>query len=171
MTEIRAQFTYTPEDYAQGQRFWRKYMAPLWTRSVIYLAFTLGIFLMVVGAVLLWIHTDLPIAIFLVAYGVFILLRHGPLQSLRFKREFLKAKTLHSEKTVRIDEEGLGMSSSDAESKIHWNLFAQHRETPDLFLLSMPPRQFYMLPKRAFSQSDQDAIRLLLEQKIVLGKP
>ncbi|MGH9865726.1 MAG: YcxB family protein [Candidatus Acidiferrales bacterium] len=171
MTEIRAQFTHTPEDYAQGQRFWRKHMAPLWTRCGIYLAIALGIFLMIVGATLLWIHTDFPIAIFSVAYGVFVLLRYGPLQSLRFKREFRKAKTLHSEKTVQLDEEGLEMSSPDVGSKICWNLFGRHRETPDLFLLSIPPRQFYMLPKRAFSQTDQDAIRLLLEQKIGSRKP
>jgi len=170
MTEIRAQFTYSPEDYAEGQRYWRKHMAPFFTRCGIYIAPALGIFLVLMGVILLWIPTDPPIAIFSVVYGAFVLLRYGPLQSFRFRREFRKAKTLHGEKTVELNEDGFSASSVGAASNVSWNLIGGQRETPNLFLLSVPPRLFYMFPKRAFSQTDQDAVRQLLAQKIGSSK-
>ncbi len=171
MTEIRAQFTYSPEDYAEGQRYWQKHMAPFFTRCGIYVASAMGIFVVMTGVVLLWIHADLPIAIFVAAYGVFVLLWYGPLRSFRFRREFRKAKTLHGEKTIALKEDGFSVSSVGADSNVCWNLIGGQRETPNLFLLSVPPRLFYMFPKRAFSQTDQAAIRQLLEQKIGPGKP
>ena len=104
--------------------------------------------------------------IFDFVYGGFVVIYYDPLRAWRFKRDFPKAKTLQGEKTAVLGEESIYISGAFGESKINWTAFGKYAETPNLFVLFIPPRVFYMLPKRALSPADQDAIRQLLAQKI-----
>ena len=68
-----------------------------------------------------------------------------------------------------ITEEGLWTSSSYGEGKVKWETFSRYLETPHLFLLSVPPSLFHMVPKRALASGDLDGVRQLLEKKIPLA--
>jgi len=65
-----------------------------------------------------------------------------------------------------LGEESIYIPGAFGESKINWTAFDKYAETPNLFVVSTPPRVFYMLPKHVFSQADQAAVRQLLAQKI-----
>jgi hypothetical protein len=170
MTEIHAQFTYTSEEYAEAQRVYYQRMAPRGRRFFVRALIIVGILLLAVGVFLVVSHGDVVWTIFCLAYGGFVVMYYGPLGAWRFKRDFLRAKTLQGEKTAVVGEERVYISGAFGESKTNWTAFGRYAETPNLFVLFIPPRLFYMLPKRAFSEADQAAIRQLLEQKIGSGK-
>ncbi|MHB8410431.1 MAG: YcxB family protein [Candidatus Acidiferrales bacterium] len=130
----------------------------------------IGILFLLGGVYGLFSRGDAVWTIFDFVYGGFVVTYYGPLRTWRFKRDFLKAKTLQGEKTAVLGEEKIYISGAFGESKINWTAFGRYAETPNLFVLFVPPRVFYMLPKRAFSQADQATIRQLLAQKIGTNK-
>ncbi|MHB8540817.1 MAG: YcxB family protein [Candidatus Acidiferrales bacterium] len=130
----------------------------------------IGILFLLGGIYRLFYRSHAVWTIFDFVYGGFVVIYYGPLRAWRFRRDFLKAKTLQGEKTAMLDEEKICISGAFGESKINWTAFGKYAETPNLFVLFVPPRVFYMLPKRAFSQADQAAMRELLAQKIGTNK-
>ncbi|MHB8754763.1 MAG: YcxB family protein [Candidatus Acidiferrales bacterium] len=170
MTDIRARFTYTPEEYAEAQRAYSRHMASCARRLFVPVILVIGILFLLGGVYRLFYRSDALWTIFDFVYGGFVVIYYGPLRAWRFKRDFLKAKTLQGEKTVVLNEESICISGAFGESKINWTAFGKYAETPNLFVLFTPPRVFYMLPKHAFSQAGQAAIRQLLAQKIGANK-
>jgi YcxB-like protein len=166
MAAMQIKFTLTPDEYAEAQEYWQRQLSPSrWSQPHYSLIFWIGLILVLCGVLLLitslWLGGTLCLA-----YGIFCLAWRGFLRDIRFRREFRRSKTLQGEITMDITEEGLRTSSAYGEGRIQWVTFARYLETPRLFLLSVPPRMFHMIPKRAFASGDLDAARQLLEKKI-----
>ena len=104
--------------------------------------------------------------IFCIAYGIFLLIWRAFLRNFRFRREFRRSKMLQGEMTMDITQEGFSTSWGYGEGKLQWGAFSRCLETPHLVLLAIPPRLFYMIPKRAFALPDLDAVWQLLVKKI-----
>lgn len=168
---MQGNFTLTAGEYAEGQLAWRRHLARARTRYGIPVLRIAGVLLLLGGAYLVISGGDVFWIVYDLLIGAFLVLYYGPGQTWKFKREFRRARTLHSEKTVDLSDEGVRTTSSLGQGIVKWGAFSRWAETRNLYLLSVPPRIFYILPKRAFSTSDQDAIRRLLEQKIGSGKP
>jgi hypothetical protein len=163
---MQIRFTLTAEEYAEAQQYWQRRLAPRWTRMGSGFVFwVIGIIFILCG-VLLLIASVWFGAILCIAYGLFLVAWRLFLREFRFQREFRRSKTLQGEMTMDITEEGLWTSSSYGEGAAKWDTFSRYLETPHLFLLSVPPRLFYLIPKRAFVPGELDAVRQLLEEKI-----
>jgi len=163
---MQARFTYTPEDYVEAQRAYQRHLASRGKRVFGAAIFIVGILFVVAGVYLVVSRGDMFPTIFCLVYGGFVVLYYGPLKAARFRRDFHKAKTLQGEKTAVVGGEGVYISGAFGESKLHWSAFARYSETPNLFVLFIPPRLFQMLPKRAFSNAGQDVMRQLLAQEV-----
>ena len=172
MVAMQATFTYTPEEYADAQRAWRKNLAPARTRYGIRIIPAVGVILLLCGAYLLisgidvfWSSYDLLIG------AILVFCYCAPFQAWRFRREFRRTKSLQGEKTFEIDHDGVRQSSSYGNGILKWNAFSGYAETPSVWVLSMPPRTFYMIPKHAFASAEQEAVSQLLQQEIVRHNP
>jgi hypothetical protein len=166
---MQIKFTLTAEEYAEAQQYWQRRLAPRWTRmSSGFVFWVIGIIFILFG-VLLLIASVWFGGILCTVYGLFLVAWRGFLRNFRFQREFRRSKTLQGEMTMDISEEGLWTSSGYGEGKVEWDAFSRYLETPHLFLLSVPPRLFYMIPKRAFIAGNLEEPRQLFAQKIPKG--
>lgn len=168
---IQVQFAYTFDDYAEGLRAWLKHLAPIGTRLMARAMIFSAAIVLLIGAILVYAGEDVGLTVFCFVYGAFLAVYYGLFAKARLKRRFRKAKNLHGEKVVELDDEQFAISGANGRATIYWHAFSHYVETPRLFVLSTVSPFFYMIPKRALSQPDQDAIRRLLEQKIGSGKP
>lgn len=164
---MEIKFILSPEEYAEAQQYWQRRLGPRWTRISIPVFWVVG-FILILCGVLLLIGSVWFIGILCLVYGLFLVAWRGFLGNFRFRREFRRSKTLQGEITMDITEEWLSTFASYGESKVRWDTFSGYLETPHLFLLGVPPRQFYMIPKRALASGELDAVRQLLAQKIIL---
>jgi YcxB-like protein len=162
---MQIKFTLTPDEYVEAQQYWQRRLAPRWTRIGFGFTFWVGLILILFGVLLLIVSVSLG-GILCIAYGIFLVAWRVLLRKFRFRREFRRSKTLQDERSMDITEEGISTSSSYGEGKLKWDAFSRCVETPHLFLLSIPPRLFHTIPKRAFAPGEVDAVRQLLEKKI-----
>jgi hypothetical protein len=74
--------------------------------------------------------------------------------------DFVKPRVLRVEESGVIDQNDLGQGETK------WSGFTRFRETPNLFVLYLKPRQFQVIPKRAFAGAQLEEFRLILTQNI-----
>jgi hypothetical protein len=166
---MEAKFTYTEEDYIEARRAWQKHLAPWPNRARPSFMAVGGCLIAVFGTILLFVGNALFIALVCIGYGLFLFLWYGILWPFRLRRAFRRAKTHEHEVAVNISETALELSYLHVEARLEWGAFLSYLETPNLFILWTNSRQFYMLPKRAFGSTGQEALRLLFAQKIPKG--
>jgi len=83
------------------------------------------------------------------------------------RRAWLKHPGLARHTTFELDDWGLKMWDDVNRVERHWSTFLRARETQNLLVLVHEENRQYMIPKRAFaSQSDLEAARALLQNKL-----
>jgi hypothetical protein len=82
------------------------------------------------------------------------------------RRWFHKHPDLAKPRALRIEEGGLIDQNDVGRGETKWSGFARFRETPNLFVLYLRPRQFHVIPKRAFAGGQLEEFRLILIQNI-----
>lgn len=68
--------------------------------------------------------------------------------------------------TMDITEEMLGVKTSSVQAQIKWQIYTHFVETPNLFIVYLSSRVYYIFPKRAFSSEEQLSFRELLIRKV-----
>lgn len=163
---MQATFIYTPEEFVEGYRGWKKHLAPVNARIVAHAINLSSLLLILLGVYFAYSKADIRLTVFCFVYGVFVAIYYNAFAGARLKRAFGKDNGLHGEMSIVLDDQEMKIRGTRGESKIYWHAFPKSVETPNLFVLSTRPRVFYMIPKRAFSSSELDTIRQLLAEKI-----
>jgi hypothetical protein len=91
--------------------------------------------------------------------------------SFRARRDFVKHPNLAREYMLRIEDDGLYMSSDVSQGGAKWSAYVKFRETPNLFVLYAGARIFYMFPKRVFSSDQQSRFREVLIRNVAKQVP
>lgn len=68
--------------------------------------------------------------------------------------------------TMDISEEVLSVKTSSVEAQIKWQIYTHFVETPNLLIVYLSSRVYYIFPKRAFSSEEQLSFRELLSRKV-----
>jgi ABC-type transport system involved in multi-copper enzyme maturation permease subunit len=82
------------------------------------------------------------------------------------RRWFRKHPDLVKPQVLRVEEGGVIDQNDLGQGETKWSGFRRFRETPNLFVLYLKPRQFQVIPKRAFSGAQLEEFRLILTQNI-----
>jgi hypothetical protein len=166
MTQVAARFSYTAEDYSESQAFYRKRMASWSQRYSPKFVVVGGLLMAGLGVVMFFAHSDKSLAIVCAVFGVYLAVWCGVLPSYRWRRAFGRQGGLKDEYAVTIDENEMEFSSSNTQNKATWPAFYRWVETPNLLLVFLRSRQFYIIPKRIFSTADLETVRQVLTEKI-----
>ncbi len=90
--------------------------------------------------------------------GLYLIYSFTIARDMKIKRSYKKHKS--EPVTVKIDEKGIWMASSTAESVLKWDYFSWFSQTQNLFLLFRGTSLSIILPKRAFAnEADLEQFR------------
>ncbi|HKF51450.1 MAG TPA: YcxB family protein [Candidatus Acidoferrales bacterium] len=158
---MTAKFAYTAEDYSESQVFYRKRLASWSQRYNPKFIAVGGVLMACLGVVMFFAHSDKFLAVVCAAFGVYLALWYAP--SYRWRR----AKVAFSDEcAITIDEKEMQFSSPNAQSRYQWPAFYRWAETPNLFLVFLHSKHFYIVPKRIFSPADLETARKILTEGI-----
>jgi YcxB-like protein len=85
---------------------------------------------------------------------------------MRVKRDYKKQTQLMGPQLLATSEAGIRFKGDNFESETKWALFGKMRETKRVFMLYVGNKSFEILPKRAFSPSEQAEFRELVSQRL-----
>lgn len=141
---MQATYKVSADEYAKAMKLSGRHSLKYY---VIFLA------VLIVG-VSLFLSRSLPVMGTVVGVGVAVLVwylvrtivRHG-IMPLIHKRHYRKYKAIQGEMTVRVDGDGIEVSSEDGRWKLPWGKTHKWREDSDFILVYSMPRLFYVIPK------------------------
>jgi hypothetical protein len=166
MTQVTAKFSYTAEDYSESQVFYRERLASWSQRYSPKFMSVAGFLMACLSVVMFFAHSDKFLAVVCAVFGVYVVLWYGVLPSYRSRRAFGRQVSLKEECAVNIDENEMEFSSSNTQSKVKWPAFARWAETPNLLLVFVRSKHFYIIPKRIFSAAEMETVRQVLTERI-----
>jgi hypothetical protein len=73
---------------------------------------------------------------------------------------------MHGEITAEIDDDGTRLTYPSGTSDTKWDGYISWIETNNMFVLFLSDKFVRVFPKRAFSESDLNSLRALLERKL-----
>jgi hypothetical protein len=106
----------------------------------------------VVGLVTLFFMFWLATVLFAVG-GLLLLITW--LRSLLWRKLFREAKKYNDDISVTIDDDTVRVESAVGKSDLDWNFFTWYLDTPEHVLLYMTKRNFSVIPKKAFRDTQQ----------------
>jgi hypothetical protein len=160
-SEVRLKFRYSEKDYVRAVRSHYKSRLRLKLDAFVIL-FTLAVgihFLRSPGSHLFGIGliamSCVLAAVLVAAFGVIPYV------------QFRTQKKLHDEYVLVFSCEGIHFRTADIDSRLEWSLYNEALIDPHSYLLYYGSRQFTVIPKSAFEDSQQLlAFNNLLEEKI-----
>jgi YcxB-like protein len=78
-------------------------------------------------------------------------------------------KRLHDRFVATVSDDGIEVSASTGDSKNKWEAFTRYVESKNLFVLYQGPTRLSIFPKSAFASGEDDAFRVLVQQKLGSG--
>ncbi len=84
-----------------------------------------------------------------------------------FRRDYRKDHRFKHEFTADISNEGIHIITPFSDSLVKWDGFVRFLESNDIFMLCVAQWNFFVFPKRAFTQGEVTEFRSLLQRKIV----
>jgi YcxB-like protein len=148
----------TPADYVEAQRI---HLRSTWGYKVLIFIAALFALYATYEVVFVDILRAVPPAL---ASALWIF--YPFLFSFRARRDFAKHPNLGREYVLRVEDNGLHMSSDVSQGGGKWSAYTKFRETPNLFVLYAGARLFFALPKRFFSSEQQTDFRELLIRNV-----
>ncbi|MDX2418013.1 MAG: YcxB family protein [Xanthomonadales bacterium] len=102
--------------------------------------------------------------------AVVVILGRFALQPILARRHYRKYKAMHDEFTIRLDDAGLGLESSNAKGVLPWGDILKWRENEDYLLIYLMPRLYHIVPK-SVSQDGFDLTHFVKTLNENVGKP
>jgi len=115
---------------------------------------------------ILFLFVGRQLAFPLLGLGIFYLAWPILVFPIRVKRDYKKQTQLMGPRVLTTSEAGIRFKGDNFESETQRSLFGKMRETKQVFMLYVGDRSFEMLPKRAFSPSEQEEFRELVSQHL-----
>ena len=145
--------TLEEQDYLNAQRLHRRWSK---RKSIIIISLVI---LVIVLCLALWCQGALPIAGGIIGgliggtfAGAITRYVYIPWKA---RRVFRQQKSLQREYTMSWNADGIQTKSKNGENSSSWSDFIRWKESENLFLLYISDIQFYMFPKRAFSNESE----------------
>lgn len=131
----------------------------------------LGAVLILLGCVGIAIGQTAVIVFPVLTFGVyFMLLRYGLFRR-RLRKAYAKYPNLQGEQRYEFSEEHIVSHAQYSDGNIGWELVTKYAESATLFIIQLSPRMFFIIPKRAFTDTAQlEAFRDLLVRKASAAK-
>jgi YcxB-like protein len=166
---MRVRYTLSEGDYlearAKHRGFWAKLLPVAgWIILVPYIIFVLIALVLRIFAHVTFAGTS---GMYSISAGPIVLglcMVFG--QKLLDQASFRQDERLRNEVEADISDSEICISIPTTISKYTWAAFTRYVESKNLFLLYETRRTFNVIPKRAFSQSDCEAFRSLLREKL-----
>ncbi len=102
--------------------------------------------------------------IFLVLYGLGLILFHFWYHRTLGQRIYNKIAELQSAHEVHFDENRIRMSNSKVASDLEWKKYILALRTKEITLLYISPSMFHILPQRLFSNKQYKKIETIIEK-------
>ncbi|HKU19948.1 MAG TPA: YcxB family protein [Terriglobales bacterium] len=165
------QFRLTPEEFIDGQRLYIRAIAPMSQRLCHQAKVPLGAVLILLSCYGVAVGQTEVIVLPVLALGVYlILLRYG-LFTHKLRKAYAKYPNLQKEQRYEFSEEHIFSRAQYSDGNIRWELVTKYAESATLFTVQLSPRMFFIIPKRAFSDTAQlQAFRDLLARKASAAK-
>lgn len=165
MKPIRIEFEWTLDDYLEAQKLATGILPRIW-KFFLWLQF--GLFAFVLSVLGIVDSSALDDGVLFNTASLFLafllLFSASPyLNRLLCKRAFQKDRLEGKPLSYQITEDGLQMSSPDADSKVKWSLFSKWMEGPNIFTL-FSGRIFYAVPKNKLGERETEFRELLVER-------
>lgn len=107
-------------------------------------------------------------SVFLLVFGACLIPLVNLIQRYSLTRIWKTQPSIREPMTLEVTEEGFKLKSASFESNVKWQIYTHFFEATNFFMLYQSKQAFYLVPKRAFSSTDQVAdFRELLSRKIV----
>jgi hypothetical protein len=163
---LTLQFTLTTDEFMSGQRVFNRLLAPPMARFNYRYAVSVGVLLMVEGAVSLALRWNSLLSLFVFVFGAYLVLFRTIIGPGRAKKEFTQYPAFFADRTMEFREDKILVQTAHGKSETDWARFTRFVETDKLFVLFAPPRFLYMIPKRVVSSNDFDRFRAVLRRKL-----
>jgi hypothetical protein len=86
------------------------------------------------------------------------------------KKSYRKTASMHSPRTLLVDDTGLSFSSSDFSSQLKWPFFVKFAEDDKSFVLYQSNQIFHPIPKRQLTPEQISELRDVFTQHITTQK-
>lgn len=103
----------------------------------------------------IYIYSDHGLGLTLVGFSIFLLLLQFVIPSLVFRRTYRRNIRMFGMRTVTISDTSIVADHQLGHVESTWNMYEKFRETPKLFLLYQGADLIGIVPKRAFSPTQQ----------------
>jgi hypothetical protein len=104
---------------------------------------------------------SLWLAIFVISAGASLLIMTWA-RFLLWRRFFREAKKYNDDVSVVFRDDAVHVESAEGKSDLNWDFFSWYLDTADYVLLYTTKRQFSVVPKKSFP--DSESLRRFLEQ-------
>jgi hypothetical protein len=163
---IHLEFVLSEEEFFQGQRVFCSSLGSRWVRFNYKGMIPVGVFLMLEGTLLFYLHVPWFFSTFVAVFGLYLLLRRLVLWPWKMRREFKKYPDHDAARTFEIDENGVSAKTPLGSGTLLWARLSKFAETEQAFFLLAPPRFLYTIPKRAVPPELLGFLSNLLSQKL-----
>jgi hypothetical protein len=163
---IHLEFVLSKEEFFEGQRVFCSRFGSRWARFNYKGMIPVGAFLMAEGALLLFLKLEWFVGVFVITFGLYLVLKRLVLWPWKMSREFKKYPDHEGTRTFEIDESGVSAKTSLGSGTMLWARFSKFAETESGYFLFAPPRFLHTIPKRAVRSDLRVSLSNLLSEKL-----
>ena len=163
---IHFEFVLSKEEFFEGKRVFCSLLGSRWARFNYKGMIPVGAFLIAEGALLLFLKLEWFVGVFVITFGLYLVLKRLVLWPWKMSREFKKYPDHEATRTFEIDESGVSAKTSLGSGTMLWARFSKFAETESGYFLFAPPRFLHTIPKRAVPPDLRVSLSNLLSEKL-----
>ena len=162
-SDMEVEFRISEADYVNASRlYWR-------LRPGLVLRLALIAVIIVLGSLLMPSLLQSAVLGGLIGAAVAIVLGRSLFGPWQARRHYRKYPAMHEPFRIALKEEGVELSTPDADGLVKWDKILKWRQNDDYLLLFPMPRLFYIIPK-SISEHGFDFARLETQLQSKVGK-